>query len=77
MIGINSAGVAEAQSIGFAINVGIARHVFEDLVKYGEPRHPYLGITAADVSVQSFFGSAFLAVFWSWLKVPVLWDREN
>ena len=50
MIGVNSAGVTDAQGIGFAINVGIARHVFEDLVKYGKSYHPFLGIVADDVT---------------------------
>lgn len=50
VIGIDSAGAAEAQNIGFAINVATARHVFEDLVKYGKPHHPFLGATLVDVT---------------------------
>ncbi len=50
LIGINSAGVASVQNVGFAINVAIARHCFEDLVKFGKSHHPYLGIAAGDVT---------------------------
>ena len=50
LIAVNSAGVTDAQNIGFAINVAIARHVFEDLVQYGKPHHPYLGVSVADVT---------------------------
>jgi serine protease Do len=52
LVGINSAGATGAQNIGFAINVAIARHVFEDLVKYGRSYHPYLGVTAGDVTLD-------------------------
>jgi len=48
VIGINSAVTAGAENVGFAINIATARHVFEDLVQFGEPRHPYLGATVED-----------------------------
>lgn len=48
VIGINSAGLGEAQNIGFAINVATAGHVFEDLVQYGQAHHPYLGVYMED-----------------------------
>lgn len=50
VIGINSAGVSDAQGIGYAINVGTARHIFEDLVQYGKPHHPYLGVNVVDIT---------------------------
>jgi serine protease Do len=50
LVGINSAGAVDVQNIGFAINVGSARHVFEDLATYGKSHHPYLGIMAIDVT---------------------------
>lgn len=52
IIGINSAGVTTAQNIGYAINVGTARHVFEDLVQYGKPQHPYLGVRLVDMTTE-------------------------
>jgi serine protease Do len=52
LVGINTAGATEAQNIGFAINVGIARHVFEDLVAHGRSQHPYLGVVAGDVTQE-------------------------
>ncbi|MBI2869679.1 MAG: trypsin-like peptidase domain-containing protein [Chloroflexi bacterium] len=52
-VGINAAGATAAQAIGFAINVGTARHVFEDLVKYGRPHHPYIGMALGDVTPAS------------------------
>ncbi len=42
----------EAQNINFAINVGTARHVFEDLVQYGSAHHPFLGVGATDVTAR-------------------------
>jgi serine protease Do len=50
VIGINSAGLSQAQNINFAINIGIARHVFEDLIQFGQSHHPYLGATLEDVT---------------------------
>jgi len=52
LVGINSAGAVDAQNIGFAINVAIARHIFDDLVKYGRSHHPYLGIVPGDVTQE-------------------------
>jgi serine protease Do len=49
-IGLNSSGVVGAQNIGFAINAATVRHSFEDLVKFGKPQHPYLGVTLTDVN---------------------------
>ncbi len=48
VIGINSAYVVSAQNTAFAINVGTAAHVFTDLVKFGQPHHPYLGVVLMD-----------------------------
>jgi serine protease Do len=53
MIGINSAGVPSAQGIGYAISIGTASHVFNDLVQYGKPLHPYLGVRISDVSAEA------------------------
>jgi len=48
VIGINSAGTFSAQNISFAINVATARHIYEDLVQFGEARHPYMGLFVND-----------------------------
>ncbi len=53
LVGVNSAGVPSAQGIGYAINIGTAKHVFDDLVKYGKSRHPFLGVRISDVSTQA------------------------
>ena len=53
LVGLNSAGVPSAQGIGYAINIGTAKHVFDDLVKYGKPRHPFLGVRVTDVSPEA------------------------
>lgn len=50
VIGINSAGVGQAQNINFAISVSTARCVFEDLVQYGRVLRPYLGTTLGDIT---------------------------
>ncbi len=49
LVGVNSAGVPGAQNIGFAINVGTAGHIFDDIVTYGEADHPFLGVRVRDV----------------------------
>lgn len=49
VVGINSADAA-GENIGYAINVATARHCFEDLVRYGKPHHPYLGIDVRDIT---------------------------
>jgi len=50
VIGINSAGIPEAQNINYAISVATARRVFEDLVQYGQSRYPYLGVKLEDIT---------------------------
>jgi serine protease Do len=53
LVGINSASSSEGQGIGFAINVATARHIFEDLVTYGKPEHPYLGLSLQDITTTA------------------------
>jgi S1-C subfamily serine protease len=38
VIGINTAVIADAQNIGFAVPSNLAKHVIDDLLKYGEVR---------------------------------------
>ena len=50
VIGINSAGIGEAQNINFAINIATARRVFEDIIQYGRVVRPYLGAVLDDIT---------------------------
>jgi serine protease Do len=50
VIGINSAVLSGAQSIGYAINVSTARRVFEDLIEHGRVIRPYLGVVLDDIT---------------------------
>ena len=52
VVGINSAGNPEAQSIGYAINVRTARRVYEDLVEFGEVRRTYIGARFGDLTPE-------------------------
>lgn len=52
VVGINSAGNPEAQSVGYAINVRTARRVYEDLVQYGEVRRAYLGANLGELTPE-------------------------
>ncbi|MCF7935790.1 MAG: DegQ family serine endoprotease [Synergistales bacterium] len=44
MVGINTAIVPNAQGIGFAIPVDMARQVMDDLMKYGKVKRGWLGV---------------------------------
>ncbi len=50
IVGINSAVVTGAQGVGFAINTGTVQHIYQDLVQYGKPHHPFLGVDLQDVT---------------------------
>lgn len=58
IIGINSAGVTDAQGVGFAINTGTAQHIYQDLVKYGKPHHPFIGVDLDDVTPNTMSNRA-------------------
>jgi serine protease Do len=45
LIGINTAIYGEAQGIGFAIPVNTARRIVDDLLRYGEVRPAWIGVT--------------------------------
>jgi serine protease Do len=53
VIGISSVGTTEGSMVGFAINIGTARIVFEDLTEYDDSHHPFLGASMANV-IPSF-----------------------
>ena len=44
VIGINTAMVMGAQSIGFAIPINYAKKILEEVKKYGRLRTPFLGV---------------------------------
>ena len=46
-MGINTAIYGEAQGIGFAIPVNTARRIVDDLLRYGEVRPAWIGITVS------------------------------
>lgn len=53
VIGINTAilsGGGGNDGIGFAIPIGTARAIADELIEFGEVRHAFLGITGADVA---------------------------
>jgi serine protease Do len=45
VIGINTSILAEAQNIGFAIPINVAKHILPELVKHGRVIRPWLGIS--------------------------------
>jgi S1-C subfamily serine protease len=48
MIGVNTAVYSEGMGIGFAIPIGVARRVVEDLVRYGQVQAVWVGIAVGD-----------------------------
>jgi len=52
VIGINTAIVRNAQGLGFAVPINIAKKVMDDLLKYGKVVRGWLGIYIGDVSPE-------------------------
>lgn len=52
VIGINTAIVPFAQGIGFAIPINLAKRVVDDILTYGKPLRPWLGILGATLTPQ-------------------------
>ena len=50
VIGINTAIVRNAQGLGFAVPINIAKQVMEDLLKYGKVIRGWLGVYIEDLS---------------------------
>ena len=50
VIGINSAIVRDAQGLGFAVPINIAKKVMNDLLKYGKVIRGWLGVYIEDIS---------------------------
>ena len=52
VIGINTAIVPYAQGIGFAIPVNMAKQIMEDLIKHGEVRRGWIGVTVQPLTAS-------------------------
>jgi serine protease Do len=52
VIGINSANILFAQGIGFSIPMSLAKHIADELIKYGKVVRPWLGILGVGVNPQ-------------------------
>jgi serine protease Do len=50
VIGINTAIIQNAQNIGFAISVGLARPIVEQRIEEGSIDRAYVGISTVDVN---------------------------
>ncbi|MFQ5669027.1 MAG: trypsin-like peptidase domain-containing protein [Acidobacteriota bacterium] len=57
LIGINNAIYAPAQGIGFAIPVNRVRKAVNDLIHYGEVRHPWFGMLVEEYTLPAGTGS--------------------
>lgn len=51
VIGINNAVVRDARQMGFAISVAIVRPVVEAIIRHGQVKRAYLGVSAREVEV--------------------------
>ena len=52
VVGINSAGVPGAQSVGYAISAETAERVYDDLVSFGVVRRPYFGALPTELTPE-------------------------
>ncbi len=52
IVGINTAIVQGAQGLGFAASANVARKVLEDILTFGEPVWPWLGIAGEDLNEE-------------------------
>ena len=56
VVGINTLKVSEAEGIGFAIPIEVAKPVITKISKNGEYETPYLGIFGFDSEIAVFYG---------------------
>lgn len=52
VVGINTAIVPYAQGIGFAVPINMAKQIMDDLIKHGEVRRGWLGVTVQPLSAS-------------------------
>lgn len=58
VVGINSAVIAHAQSVGFAVPIHFAKRILSDLIEMGHPYRPQLGFSGSEItpSLAKLFG---------------------
>lgn len=56
-IGINSAIIPYGQGLGFAIPINRVKRIFNDIIKYGEVKRPWLGVYIQDLdeNLKNYF----------------------
>lgn len=52
VVGINTAIVPYAQGIGFAVPINMAKQIMDDLIKHGEVRRGWLGVTVQQLNTS-------------------------
>lgn len=52
VIGINTAILANAQGLGFAIPIGFAKSVADELIRYGKVKRPWTGLYVQTVTAE-------------------------
>jgi Do/DeqQ family serine protease len=52
VIGINTAIIGGAQGIGFAIPIGTAQRIAQELIETGKAEHPYLGVEMLPITPE-------------------------
>lgn len=58
VIGVTNAKIASAEGMGFAIPINSIKDVVESIINYGYvTNRPYIGITAAYVTADSYYGA--------------------
>jgi S1-C subfamily serine protease len=58
VVGINTLKVTEAEGIGFAIPIEVARPIVEMVERDGSYTTPYLGLYAIDAEIARYYGQA-------------------
>jgi S1-C subfamily serine protease len=58
VVGINTLKVVEAEGIGFAIPIEVARPIVERVAREGTYTTPYLGLFAIDAEIARYYGEA-------------------
>lgn len=54
VIGVNTAKVPEAEGLGFAIPINLARPILAAIIEQGEFRRPYIGVRIVDSQTAQF-----------------------
>ncbi|MDI3533918.1 MAG: serine protease Do [Thermosediminibacterales bacterium] len=57
VIGINSVKASEAEAMGFAIPINLAKPIIKSIIKHGRFVKPWLGILGIDREIASFYNA--------------------